>query len=95
MKTFDSICNGIYIEAYALLGEIESIEDEILRLTKDYYVFDKLGLPEEKQSIDREIESSERILSDKNEKLKELKTKIDKLPRDYRNQLRKTLKWKI
>ena len=92
MKTFDSICNGIYIEAYTLIGEIESIEDEILRFKEDYYVYDKLGLPEEKQSVDCEIESSERILSDKNEKLKELKSRIDKLPRYYRSQLRKVLK---
>ena len=94
MKTFDSICNGIYIEAYTLIGEIESIEDEILRFKEDYYVYDKLELPEEKQSVDCEIESSERILSDKNEKLKELKSRIDKLPRYYRSQLRKVLKWK-
>ena len=51
MKTFDSICNGIYIEAYTLLGEIESIEDEILRFVKDYYVFDKLGLPEIQETL--------------------------------------------
>lgn len=82
MKTFDSICNGIYIEAYTLIGEIESIEDEILRFKEDYYVYDY------------EIESSERILSDKNEKLKELKSRIDKLPRYYRSQLRNVLKWK-
>ena len=94
MKTFDSICNGIYIEAYTLIVEIESIEDEILRFKEDYYVYDKLGLLEEKQSVDCEIESSERILSDKNEKLKELKLRIDKLPRYYRSQLRKVLKWK-
>ena len=94
MKTFDSICNGIYIEAYTLIGEIESVEDEILRFKEDYYVYDKLGLPEEKQSVDCKIESSERILSDKNEKLKELKSRIDKLPRYYRSQLRKVLKWK-
>ena len=94
MKTFDFICNGIYIEAYTLLGEISSIKDEILRFKEDYYVYDKLGLPEEKQSVDCKIESSERILSDKNEKLKELKERIDKLPRYYRSQLRKVLKWK-
>ena len=29
-----------------------------------------------------------------NEKLKELKSRIDKLPRYYRSQLRKVLKWK-
>lgn len=51
MKTFDSICNGIYIEAYTLLSEIEFIEDEILRLTKDYYVYDKLGLPEIQETL--------------------------------------------
>ena len=94
MKTFDSICNSIYIEAYTLIGEIKSIKNEILRFKEDYYVYDKLGLLEEKQSVDCEIESSVRILSDKNKKLKELKSRIDKLPRYYRSQLRKVLKQK-
>lgn len=94
MKTFDFIYNGIYIEAYTLLREISSLKDEILQFKEDYYVYDKLGLLEEKQSIDCEIESSVRILSDKNKQLTELKERIDKLPRYYRSQLRKVLKCK-
>ena len=94
MKTFDFIYNGIYIEAYTLLREISSFKDEILRFKEDYYVYDKLGLLEEKQSIDCEIESSVHILSVKNKQLKELKERIDKLPRYYRSQLRKVLKCK-
>ena len=82
-------------ESEGIAGETFTENDvETERGIEDYYVYDKLGLPEEKQSVDCEIESSERILSDKNEKLKELKSRIDKLPRYYRSQLRKVLKWK-
>lgn len=43
MKTFDSICNGIYIEAYTLIGEIESIEDESYDLRKIIMCMINLG----------------------------------------------------